>query len=65
VTPYERGFEAGEAACHADKKQGRPMLVRPEKTADDYARGWWDGYTPRSLTWALHRAPIKSYAESE
>ena len=65
MTPYERGFHAGEATCHADKKKGRPLLTRPDKDADEYTRGWWDGYTPRSMTWALHRVAIPAYAEAE
>ena len=48
---YEQGFSDGEKAAFRDRKVG---FVRAMPEADNqYRRGFVDGYTPRSITWAL------------
>ena len=48
---YEQGFSDGEKAAFRDRKVG---FVRAMPEADnDYRRGFVDGYTPRSIAWAL------------
>ena len=58
VNAYERGFAAGERAAHEDKKRGNPLRLRPEHPREGYEAAWWDGYTPRSLSWALRPAQV-------
>lgn len=53
MTAYEAGFNDGEHAAWSDRKAGRPRRIRPQGELTPYARGWWDGYTPRSLHWSL------------
>ena len=48
---YEQGFSDGEKAAFRDRKVG---FVRAMPEPDNpYRRGFVDGYTPRSITWAL------------
>lgn len=48
---YEQGFSDGEKAAFRDRKNG---FVRAMPEPDNqYRRGFVDGYTPRSSTWAL------------
>lgn len=63
MNAWERGFEAGEKACHEDKKAGRPRKFRPEHVKDAFQEGWWAGYSPRSLTWALRGDPRPWWAD--
>lgn len=67
MSPYERGFHDGERAAFQDRKAGKPRRHRSkdEDEYTEYGRGYWDGYTPRSMTWALCKTPIKPYAEAE
>jgi hypothetical protein len=58
MTDYERGFDAGERRAFSDRRDGAPMRGAPAQITDAYWRGWWDGYTPRSVTWALR--PMKT-----
>ena len=55
---YAAGFAQGERAAFADRQRGmtRP---RPTEMRDEYMRGWWDGYTPRSLDWAARSATTR------
>lgn len=48
---YEQGFSDGEKAAFRDRKVGF-VRAMPE-TDNDYRRGFVDGYTPRSIAWAL------------
>jgi hypothetical protein len=52
VTPYEQGFAVGERQAFKDR---RDHIVRPQPNVGngEYLRGWRDGYTPRSVTWAI------------
>lgn len=65
MTPYERGFDAGERQAFKD----RGLHIRRQKPAEilplSYGEGWWDGYTPRSLTWLLSREAQPFWAERE
>lgn len=54
---YAQGFGAGERAAFRDRRIGRTR-VRPVQFRDTYERAWWDGYTPRSSTWARKTTPI-------
>ena len=48
---YEAGFSLGERQAWEDRKAGKPLeaLGPPQ---NDLQRGYADGYTPRSSTWA-------------
>ena len=37
---------------------GNPLRLRPEHPREGYEAAWWDGYTPRSLSWALRPAQV-------
>jgi hypothetical protein len=53
---YAAGFADGEAQAWKDRKN----LIRrdrPEQMRGEFQRGWWDGYTPRSVTWRLRVEP--------
>ncbi len=62
---YAQGFDAGERAACRDRRLGKTRL-RPMMLRDTYERAWWDGYTPRSSTWA-RSAEVKGawWAERE
>ena len=64
MTPYEIGFADGESKRCDDIKTGR-IRVRPTGDLSPRARGFWDGYTPRSATWALRTKPARSFHEIE
>jgi len=53
---YARGFDAGERAAFRDRRCGRNR-IKPLVLRDTYERAWWDGYTPRSSTWARNVSP--------
>lgn len=61
---YARGFDAGERAAFRDRRCGRTR-IRPLVLTDTYHRAWWDGYTPRTSTWARAAAPDAWWAERE
>jgi len=63
MTPYELGFADGERLRCEDKKIGR-FRVRPHGSMHERGRGFWDGYTPRSQTWALRATPARSFHEA-
>ncbi len=48
---YAKGFAAGESCAFRDRRSGRSR-IRPMVLRDTYERAFWDGYTPRSSTWA-------------
>jgi hypothetical protein len=50
-TNYLNGFRCGERMAwrHKGKQATRPAHVRNE-----FHRGFWDGYCPRSPAWAAH-----------
>jgi hypothetical protein len=48
---YARGFDAGERAAFRDRRVGR-VRIKPLVLGDTYELAWWDGYTPRTSTWA-------------
>lgn len=52
---YEQGFSDGEKAACRDRKSGFARDM-PD-TDNEYRRGFVDGYTPRSITWALRDSP--------
>lgn len=56
---YAQGFADGERAAFKDRADHltRQMPI----VRDDYSRGYVDGYTPRTIGWAL-RAPVESLA---
>ena len=51
---YEQGFALGEAKAFKDRQRGATtvQLCTPRSEG---MRGYWDGYTTRSETWA---APV-------
>jgi hypothetical protein len=51
MTEYERGFADGERQSFKDRANRVRRSLPEVKT--EYGRGWIDGYTPRSLTWAV------------
>jgi hypothetical protein len=53
---YELGFALGEAKAFKDRQRGR-RTVQLCTPMSEGMRGYWDGYTPRSETWA---APVKA-----
>lgn len=60
MTPYELGFDAGERQAFSDRKHDRRARQKPLGQMTAFARGWWDGYQPRSMTWwmtAHHKPP--------
>ena len=63
---YEQGFSDGERAAWFDRKALIPRPFLSEQ--GDYRRGFVDGYTPRSATWARginNRSVIEWRRESE
>lgn len=52
---YRLGFDEGERAAFTHRQRGMPPLIRPNEIKGQRAQGFWDGYTPRSLTWALRQ----------
>lgn len=53
MNAYEHGFAIGEHAAFEDRDGRRHRhRVKPQKDGTPWARGWWDGYTPRSAQWA-------------
>jgi len=63
---YEQGFSDGERAAFSDRKTGFQRSI-PE-TDGEYWRGFFDGYTPRSSTWARgisSKPVIEWWRESE
>lgn len=63
---YEQGFSDGERAAWFDRKALIPRAFPSEQ--GDYRRGFVDGYTPRSSTWARginNRQVIEWWRESE
>lgn len=60
---YEQGFSDGEKTAFRDRKVG---FVRAMPEADNpYRRGFVDGYTPRSLTWALRSTKAAGWRRKE
>ena len=55
---YESGFAQGEQDAFHDRRNG----VRAEGIDDprtEHQRGYWDGYRPRSATWAARtQSPV-------
>lgn len=51
---YEAGFAAGERAAWIDRRDGT-VTECPPSMHGDFLRGWRDGYTPRSATWAVRK----------
>ncbi len=47
---YEQGFARGEADAYRDRMMGLP-LERFAAPTTEAARGYEDGYMPRSVTW--------------
>lgn len=64
MTDYETGFDHGERQAFKDRRlhMHRTFSGQPQS---DYDRGYRDGYTPRSLTWALHKEPQPFWQERE
>lgn len=62
MNQYEIGFADGERVRCEDKKTGR-FRVRPHGSMHERGRGFWDGYTPRSQTWALSSKRMRSHKE--
>ena len=56
---YEAGFSDGERQAFKDRRNRVTRSMPPEPT--EYARGYRDGYLPRSLAWKL-REPTPSLA---
>lgn len=54
---YEQGFSEGEKQAFEDRKWRRPERIKPEGELQGYARGWWDGYLPRSSQWGIRLKP--------
>ncbi|MBA3590354.1 hypothetical protein [Methylibium sp.] len=54
---YESGFNAGEHQAFQDRRSGvvRDLGDAPQS---EWQRGYRDGYTPRSPTWARSLARI-------
>ena len=57
MTPYERGFSAGEQRAWQDRHQG-DRRIPPTCPGGDYERGFWDGYMPRNPSWAVVRRVV-------
>lgn len=53
MSTYESGFASGELQAFKDRKRGLSRTVPQFEVTDPYARGYWDGYRPRSATWAI------------
>jgi hypothetical protein len=49
---YQRGFADGERDSRADRLAGTLMARELPLGMHQYARGYADGYTPRSWAWA-------------
>lgn len=65
MTAYERGFDAGERQAFKDRRT-KVRRTRPSCTpVDGYEAGFWDGYTPRSISWLLTHEPQPFWAERE
>lgn len=65
MTAYESGFADGERQAFKDRRN-HVRRSRPEaQVQSTYLDGWWDGYTPRSLTWLLHKDPQPYWADRE
>ena len=47
---YEQGFAQGERDAYRDRQMGL-KLERMPPPQSEAARGYEDGYTPRSATW--------------
>ena len=65
MTGFEIAFADGERAAFEDKKAGRRPRVKPDGEMSPYGKAWWLGYTPRSMTWALRKTPVKPCCEVE
>ena len=56
MTRYEQGFDAGERMAFEHAKRGiRSAHAEP---TSEYAKGFVDGYTPRTLLWAAGAKPV-------
>ena len=65
MTAYEAGFRQGEQQAFRDRR-AHIRRDRPSCLAQDgYEHGFWDGYTPRSITWLLAKQPEPSWADRE
>lgn len=62
MTAFEAGFAAGERQAWQERGSHRRQL-QPAEIHTDYERGWWAGYTPRSLSWAMRARPVTSWLE--
>lgn len=59
MTRYEQGFDAGERMAFRHAKQGIRNAVAPDPKSE-YARGFADGYNPRTLAWAARPKPERA-----
>lgn len=50
---YAAGFAEGELLRFQDRAKGC-VRARPQNMRSERMRGFWDGYTPRSIGWALN-----------
>jgi hypothetical protein len=60
---YEQGFAQGERDAFTDRRAGLALERMPPPTSEG-ARGYEDGYTPRSATWWTTKRTAQN-AESE
>ena len=59
MTLYEEGFSDGERQAFNDRRD-HIMRAHPRVGDNEYMRGWHDGYSPRSVTWALRGTETSS-----
>jgi hypothetical protein len=57
---YEQGFTAGERQAFKDRRE-HITRARPEQIRDDYGRGFWDAYFPRTLGWAARPTEVQAW----
>lgn len=48
---YEQGFAAGETQAWIDRQEGKLERYAPEPE-NEWERGFWDAYIPRTAKWA-------------
>ncbi len=63
MNAYESGFVDGEKDAFKDRRNGiRRTVAEP---ANEYQRGYRDGYTPRNLSWLLTKPAAAWWQDRE
>lgn len=60
MTPtYGEAFVMGERMAFDHRRDRVALMRRPARTDSEADRGFWDGYTPRTVAWATSAKPAE------